>query len=70
MCDEIFRSAWHHVMVESDNFGHAFGKPTDCYCEPKIDFLGTDRMGIEHRVVRHQDMTGKRRMATWTMERL
>jgi hypothetical protein len=45
---------WHHVMVESDEWGHVFGRPTDCYCEPEVDIID----GV-HRVVRHQDMSGK-----------
>jgi hypothetical protein len=53
--------AWHHVLVEGDEFPHIFARPTDCYCEPEVNRLGNDAMGYEHRVIRHQDMTGKAR---------
>ena len=44
----------HHMMVASDEWPHVYGRPTDCYCEPEVDDLGWP-----HRLVRHQDMTGK-----------
>ena len=48
------RTIWHHVIVSDDAFDHAYGRPTDCYCEPEVTDLGGG-----HRVVRHQDMSRK-----------
>lgn len=51
--------AWHHMMIEQDEWPHVFGRPTDCCCEPEVDILsGVDEL-VSHRVVRHQDMRGK-----------
>jgi len=59
---KIIRTEWHHIAIDEDTFHHNFGLPTDCYCEPEIDLLGEDRNGVEHRIIRHQDMRrgGKR----------
>ena len=53
---------WHHMMVATDEWPHIFGRPTDCWCEPEVDDLGAtpESCGSPHRVVRHQDMTGKK----------
>jgi len=59
MYPRILKLVWHHVIDAQDDFAHSYGelkKPGDCYCEPEIDKLGCDAMGLEHRVVRHQDM--------------
>lgn len=53
---DVFKAIWHHMAIEEDGFPHVFGGPTDCYCEPEVADLGKG-----HRLVTHQDMTGKTR---------
>lgn len=48
------RAIFHHMVVAGDTFPHVYGRPTDCYCEPEMDWL--DEL---HVVVKHQDMTAK-----------
>ncbi len=50
----MIHAIFHHVIVASDEWPHVYGKPTDCYCEPEVTDLGGG-----HRVVSHQDMTGR-----------
>lgn len=55
----MIRVVWHHMMSAHDEWPHVYGKPTDCWCEPEVDVLSMAEELISHRVVRHQDMTGK-----------
>jgi len=55
----MLKVVWHHMMVGRDEWPHCYGKPTDCYCEPEVDVLSAPHELTSHRVVRHQDMTGK-----------
>jgi hypothetical protein len=61
----MLRTIFHHVANDEDDFAHCFGRPTDCYCEPEVDDLGTDYVGIEHRLIKHQDMTGRAKEAMY-----
>ncbi len=54
--NKVSKIIWHHVVNADDGYDHSFVIPGDCFCEPEIDKLGTDVMGIEHRVLRHQDL--------------
>lgn len=58
----------HHQTVAGDQFPHVFALASDCYCEPEVDDLGDDRMGIPIRLFRHQDMRGKQIVAPWRVQ--
>jgi len=51
------KAIWHHMVVEGDRYAHCFRTSTSCYCEPEIENLGTDAIGIVHKVLTHQDLT-------------
>jgi hypothetical protein len=55
----MLKVIWHHMMADGDEYPHSYGKPTDCYCEPEVDVLSGEHELVSHRVVRHQDMTGR-----------